>query len=61
MEQLIARVGSLESVMTGLTNQLNGFGSEVTRILGVIDTNDQDTKTAIQTDRCTLYSLVKGW
>ena len=51
MEQLIARVGSLETVMTGLTTQLNGFGSEVTRMLGVIDTNDQDTKTAIQTDR----------
>ena len=29
----------------------NGFGNEVTRLLGIIQTNDTDTKQAIQTDR----------
>ena len=45
------RILALENVINGLTDQLNGFGSEVARIVTVIDTNDTNTKSAIQTDR----------
>ena len=45
------RFAALEAVITGLTDQLNTFGSEVSRIVNVIDANDTTTKLTIQTDR----------
>ena len=45
------RFAALEAVITGLTDQLNIFGSEVSRIVTVIDANDTNTKSTIQTDR----------